>query len=101
MGDRPKGMTLDRKDNDKEYSKANCRWATQQQQVANTRPRKNTSSNYKGVSLQKTTGNWIGTIRAKGKVKHLGSFKEESKAALAYNKAALEAWGSDAYINDI
>lgn len=35
MGERPPGMTLDRKDNDKGYTKKNCRWATQKEQVAN------------------------------------------------------------------
>ena len=37
MGDRPEGHTLDRKDNDKGYSKENCHWATTQEQLDNRR----------------------------------------------------------------
>ena len=37
MGEKPKGKTLDRKDNDGNYCKKNCRWATREEQQNNTR----------------------------------------------------------------
>jgi hypothetical protein len=38
MGKRPIGMSLDRKNNDGNYSKRNCRWATPREQRLNSRP---------------------------------------------------------------
>lgn len=40
MGEPPKGLTLDRIDNNKGYSKNNCRWVTMKTQANNTRRNK-------------------------------------------------------------
>jgi len=37
MGERPKGMSLERKNNNEGYNKENCVWATMQEQQNNTR----------------------------------------------------------------
>ena len=58
MGERPEGMTLDRIDSSKGYSKDNCRWATPAQQQAN---RKNCMHlTYNGVT--QTAAEWSRSI---------------------------------------
>lgn len=47
MGERPDGCTLERIDNDKGYSKDNCKWATAAEQSRNTRQNVNLTLNGK------------------------------------------------------
>lgn len=44
LGQRPVGMTLDRKDNNKGYEPSNVRWATPSEQAMNRRPRETNKS---------------------------------------------------------
>lgn len=58
MGERPRGMTLDRIDNDAGYSKENCRWATPKQQMNNTR--RNRYITFRGET--KTVAQWADAL---------------------------------------
>ena len=91
------GLQLDRIDNDKGYFKENCRWVTKGQNNMNTRPRKDSSSKYKGVS--KKGDKWVSRIQVNGKLKHLGVFTTQEEAALTYDKAALELHGEYSNLN--
>lgn len=59
------------------------------------------TSKYRGVSFQSATGKWRAGIEVEGTHINLGDYKDESDAALAYNKAALKYFGPIAYQNSI
>ncbi|RYZ93621.1 MAG: hypothetical protein EOP06_00195 [Proteobacteria bacterium] len=59
------------------------------------------SSAFKGVSLSAQSGKWRATISYSGKSYFLGQFASESEAALAYNRAAQQYFGDEAFLNDV
>ena len=82
----------------------NLRIATKGENAANRgadRRRIGTSSRHKGVAWRKNRNCWGAYIHVDGKTRYLGSFKDETDAAVAYNKAALETWGEFARLNDL
>jgi len=79
--------------------KSNLRLATCQQNHFNMKPQTRTSSIYKGVSFYKSTHKWEAYIKKDGMKHHLGLFKSEKDAALAYDRVALKMFEEYAYTN--
>lgn len=90
MGEKPSpDHTLDRIDNEKGYSKDNCRWANSYVQSRNRSGFRNTSSQFKGVCLEKSSGKWVAYISVGEKKSKIGRYTDEIIAAAAYNLASL------------
>ena len=86
-----KGLTIDRINNDKGYSPDNCRCVSYAVQATNTSLRKDNTTGYKGVSIDKKNGNRIrANIQIKGKVKFLGYYDTFEEASEVYELAFLE-----------
>lgn len=82
--------------------KVNLRVATRSQNLQNRTSKKDAfTSNYKGVSWDKTRTKWRATIQLDKKSKTIGRFRTEKEAALAYNEKAKELHGEFAYLNTI
>lgn len=71
MGERPEGMTLDRREPDSDYTPSNCQWSTRVYQQLNRRTR--------GTALLPS-----GRYTARFRGKYLGSFDTEEEAHTVY-----------------
>lgn len=80
--------------------KVNLRIANYFQNNRNRRPQSNTTSRYKGVSRHRL--GWQCRItHANKNTKHIGYFKTEEEAAIAYNKEAQNLFGGFAWLNKV
>jgi hypothetical protein len=85
MGFKPIGKTLDRVNNDKGYSKENCRWATEQEQQLNKRLYKSNTSGHRGIAWYKPYSKWRVQLKHNGVTKHGGYFDNLEDAVIFNN----------------
>jgi phenolic acid decarboxylase len=79
----------------------NLSWCTPSENQANRIHNKNSTSKHKGVHWFKRDNNWHAQITKDYKKYHIGYFKNEKDAALAYNKKAIELFGKFALLNEV
>lgn len=79
--------------------RSNLRLATHQKNMFNRKPKKGSSSIYKGVSWINHIKKWAGEIAHAGVRYRLGYFVDEIECAKEYDRKALELFGDFAYLN--
>lgn len=98
-----KGMEVDHiNGNGLDNRKINLRMCSQSQNQANRqKTSKHMSSKFKGVYWCKRQKRWVAKIDCNSKRHYIGSFVNETDAAVAYNKKSAELFGDFSRINEI
>lgn len=90
MGARPgKNFSVERIDNDKGYSKSNCKWATQSEQAFNRRKKKTNTTGVTGVHPHNNKKGYVARISIGKKDVYLGYFTSLFDAICARKSAEL------------
>jgi|SRR6516162_8902626 hypothetical protein len=79
--------------------RVNLRIVTNKQNSHNSRPHRDGSSKYRGVSWDQSRRRWRAQYAIDGRPKFLGRFDSEVEAAKAYDDAVLKRSGEFAYLN--
>ena len=81
-------LSIDRIDNDGNYSPSNCRWATKS--VQNMSKRTKNTSGYIGVCLHSSGKFWYGRVKDHGKCYYTGMSENIKEAAIMRNNFIIE-----------
>jgi hypothetical protein len=96
----PPGLEIDHKNNDGlDNRRCNLRFCTRSQNMANSRGHTRRRSSFKGVYFHKQFRKWRAIITKNKKNLHLGFFKSQVRAAMAYDDKAKELFGEFANPN--
>ncbi len=90
MGEKPKGLTLDRIDGTKDYTPKNCRWASRVTQSRNSARYCSNTSGHPGVCPKQNR--WRAYISVAGRQINLGQYLKKSDAIRARKQGELEYW---------
>lgn len=93
MGIKPKGLTIERQNNEEGYYNENCYWATYIEQGRNQRTRKDNSTGIRGAFWSKENKKYRVQITVNKKCKHIGYFVDLGQAAFARKQAEGKYWG--------
>lgn len=93
MGEKPEGLTLERINNLKGYSKDNCEWATKSRQASNRGRCTNTSGRL-GLFFDKESDKWRVVIKVNKITIHGGRFKNKDDAIQKLNELEIKYFGA-------